>query len=130
MITMWSVSQQEKLAWMLGRYFVIYLLQFRGSKEYTTSKTLRRAVHNVDYKFIAIPLVFIILRMWTCIQGIVIVYVNMKTIPHWLASVLLYLSVGVIKYLCMRLILTLIYSYACTVATHAHTHTHTHKHSY
>ena len=35
------------------------------------------ALHNVEYKFLLIPVAFIILRVWTCILGILFVYVGM-----------------------------------------------------
>ena len=51
---------------------------------------------NVEYKFIMIPLVFILLRVWTCIIGILLIYVGLEEddFPSWLATTLLYLSVS------------------------------------
>ena len=35
------------------------------------------ALQGVDYKFLLIPVVFIILRMWTCIVAILFIYVGL-----------------------------------------------------
>ena len=35
------------------------------------------ALHNVEYKFLVIPVAFIILRVWSCVLLILFVYVGM-----------------------------------------------------
>ena len=38
------------------------------------------AVHNVDFKFILVPITFIFLRIWTCILTVVLVYIGLPFI--------------------------------------------------
>ena len=51
------------------------------------------AVHILDYHFLFIPLVFTLLRMWTCLVGILYVYIQIRQTPDWLNVTLVYLAV-------------------------------------
>ena len=65
-------------------------------KEAGSQAKLRTMLSSIDLKLTAIPLVFILLRMWSLIISIVYdyVHVNEKMIPSWVEYVLLYLSVS------------------------------------
>lgn len=54
-------------------------------------------MNSVDYKFILIPVIFVLLRMWSCIVNILFVYVNLKEsdLNYYIIQILLYLSVSV-----------------------------------
>ncbi len=56
-------------------------------------------MNSVDYKFILIPVIFVLLRMWSCIVNILFVYVNLKESDlnyySYIIQILLYLSVSV-----------------------------------
>ena len=56
-----------------------------------------QALHTVDYKFLLISLVFVALRMWTCIVNIVFIYAHLESaqIPTWLDKMLVYLAVSI-----------------------------------
>ena len=53
------------------------------------------ALHNVEYKLLVIPVAFIILRVWTCILGILFVYAGMtpKQLPTSVTPLMMILSV-------------------------------------
>lgn len=53
------------------------------------------AMHNSDYKFIAIPLVFILLRVWSQTIDVIFFYMGRESIPgpQGVAIALLYLAV-------------------------------------
>lgn len=49
----------------------------------------------VDYKFILIPIIFVLLRMWSCIVTIILEYANIKekNVPQVVVQILIYLAV-------------------------------------
>ena len=53
-------------------------------------------LHSIDYKFTIIPAVFVGLRIWSCILGILYDYAQLtdQQTPHWLSVLLLYLAVS------------------------------------
>lgn len=55
---------------------------------------LLEAIYILDYRFLLIPVVFTLLRMWTCIVIIISVYVQWQGEPLWLNILLVYLSVS------------------------------------
>ena len=65
-------------------------------KEAGSQAKLRATLSSIDFKLTAIPLVFILLRMWSLIISIVYdyVHVNENMIPSWVEYILLYLSVS------------------------------------
>ena len=56
-------------------------------------------LHSIDYKFTVIPAVFVSLRIWSCILGILYDYAQLtdRQIPHWISLLLIYLSVSCVK---------------------------------
>ncbi len=81
--------------------------QFHRVKENTGSKLFWQTMHNMDYKFILIPVMFIFLRVWSLIISILLDYVRVEVPPATLLA-LIYLAVRFSPFLC------------------AHTHTRTH----
>ena len=49
------------------------------------------ALQNVEYKLLVIPIAFIILRVWTCILGILFVYAGMtpKQVSKWVTPLMI-----------------------------------------
>ncbi len=70
--------------------------QFRGLKENTDCKLFWQTMHNMDYKFILIPVMFIFLRIWTVILNVIEIYFKIRPefVVPWVMNVLLYLSVS------------------------------------
>ena len=68
-------------------------------KEAGSQAKLRAKLSSIDFKLTAIPLVFVLLRIWSLIISIVYdyVHVNESNIPKWVEYVLVYLSVSFIK---------------------------------
>ena len=50
----------------------------------------------MDYKFLLVPVVFIILRIWTCISVFVFIYIGIRfeQVPETVGTILLNLSVS------------------------------------
>lgn len=77
------------------------IVQVEEVEQHISSKKLWSYLHHVDYKFLFIPIVFVFLRIWSVIQGIIFDYVQLrvteyeKVHPHFTTAVtaLLYLSV-------------------------------------
>lgn len=55
-----------------------------------------QAMDNIDYKFILIPLMFILLRIWSIIIHILLVYIQLppESVPSWILQTLVYFSVS------------------------------------
>ena len=70
-------------------------------------------MHNIDYKFILIPVMFIFLRIWSLIINILLDYCRVQ-VPETALKALLYMAVSLL------LVLLLFHT-----NTHTHTHTHT-----
>lgn len=53
-------------------------------------------VNKVDYKFLLIPIVFVLLRIWTIIVNIVYIYAQVEPsdLPTWLDKTLVYMAVS------------------------------------
>lgn len=73
----------------------MHTAQFKQMKQYLRNAEGRfwEAVHILDYHFLFIPLVFTLLRMWTCLVGILYVYIQIRQMPDWLNITLVYLAV-------------------------------------
>ena len=58
----------------------------------------RKQCRNLVYKFLFIPVIFLVLRMWTCVLIILYIYINLheKQVPRGINIALLYLSVSII----------------------------------
>ena len=74
-------------------------MQLRKTKLYLPQAEGRfwEAVHILDYNFLLIPVVFTLLRMWTCIVDLVFVYIHVQQSPPWVNLTFVYLAVS----LCM-----------------------------
>ncbi|XP_019852969.1 PREDICTED: probable G-protein coupled receptor 157 [Amphimedon queenslandica] len=60
-------------------------MELSGTKNLISKDKLWTAVHNVDFKFILVPITFIFLRIWTCILTVFLVYIGLPFIgkvPH------------------------------------------------
>lgn len=68
--------------------------ELKESKEHVSNRRYWKALQNVDYKFMLIPVAFIILRIWTCIVNILYLYaaVDQHKVPDWIDKTLIYLS--------------------------------------
>ena len=64
-------------------------------EQHITSKKFWSYLHHVDYKFLFIPIVFIFLRIWSVIQGIIFDYAQLHVdkVPLPVTQALFYLSV-------------------------------------
>ena len=51
-------------------------MQLKKSKSFCSSKRFWQALQNIDYKFLMIPVAFIVLRVWTCIASILFDYMG------------------------------------------------------
>lgn len=60
----------------------------------------RQQFRSLIYKFLFIPVVFVLLRLWTSILNILYVYVGLeeKQVPFWLNETLIYLAVSLTNY--------------------------------
>lgn len=54
---------------------------------------LSLALQNVDYKFLLIPVMFIVLRFWSFLGDVLNVFVDVQ-MPIWFARVLIVLEVS------------------------------------
>ena len=72
--------------------------QYHQVKENTDSKLFWQAMHNIDYKFILIPVMFIFLRIWTLVLNMLEIYLQIppEDIVPWAMKALLYLSVSLL----------------------------------
>ena len=63
---------------------------------YMQDPTQRKQCRSLVYKFLLIPVVFLVLRVWTCILIILYTYIGLseKCVPKWVNNTLLYLSVS------------------------------------
>ena len=70
--------------------------QFKQTRQYLRDAEGRfwEAVYILDYQFLFIPLVFTLLRMWTCIVGLLYVYIQIRETPDWLNVTLVYFAVS------------------------------------
>lgn len=69
------------------------MLQLRESNPYILRGNNFATVSNADTKFILIPLLFLLLRVWTMILVILLVYAHISP-PRILSFVLLYAAVS------------------------------------
>lgn len=73
-----------------------YALQLKQSKLYLRDgeERFKEALTILDYRFFLIPLMFAVLRMWTCMVYIFKIYVQLKSIPYVIRLLMFYLSVS------------------------------------
>lgn len=60
---------------------------------YQASDRLSLALQKIDYKFLLIPVVFIVLRLWSFLGDVLNVFVVGLHIPRWMALALIILEV-------------------------------------
>jgi len=70
-----------------------FVLQVKMTKKYAGEQQLWSALQNVDYKFLLIPIVFISLRIWGCIDDWILL-ANYQ-LPKWAAKAFFYISVSI-----------------------------------
>lgn len=83
------------------------------------SDRLLSALQKLDYKFLLVPVVFILLRMWSFMGDIVFVYFGLSQIhPHGLAKMLMYLEVCHVLFHCefSMLCMLIICMYICMLS--------------
>lgn len=62
------------------------------------SNRLLSALQKLDYKFLLVPVAFIMLRIWSFLGDVVFVFFGVRQIkPHYLAKALMYLEVCVLE---------------------------------
>ena len=67
--------------------------QIKQPFKYHSSDRLALALQSVDYKFLLIPVVFIVLRFWSFLGDVLNVFLVGVHIPQWLALCLITLEV-------------------------------------
>lgn len=74
----------------------LHSLQLKQSKKYLRDgeERFREALMILDYRFFLIPVMFALLRMWTCMLFIFEVYTQVKGIPLPVKIMVGYLSVS------------------------------------
>ena len=71
-------------------------LQLKQSKRYLRDgkERFKEALTILDYRFFLIPLMFALLRMWTCMLFIFEIYVQLSGVPPVIKLLIFYLSVS------------------------------------
>ena len=72
-----------------GTKLRVLILQLKVPDEAGLSKHTVKELYQVHYKFLLIPVVFILLRLWTCIVNIILVYYPMHLRCGWLFALIL-----------------------------------------
>ena len=77
------------------KLLTVFMSQIKTTKRFAAENQLWLALQNVDYRFVFIPVIFISLRIWTCIESWLI-FAGYRLDPNvWLNQVLFYLAVSV-----------------------------------
>ena len=61
--------------------------------QFMSSEKFWSVLHSLDYKLLLIPAMFLLLRVWTCLNGIFVVYLNHSP-PQCISDILVYLAVS------------------------------------
>ena len=70
-------------------------MQHKRTKKFVSERRFWQAINVLDYKFVFIPVAFIILRIWTCIMNVLYVYSQVGyKLPKGVGIALIYLSVS------------------------------------
>ena len=70
-------------------------MQRKRTKKFISERRFWQAVNMLDYKFVFIPVAFIVLRIWSCIMNVLYVYSDVGyKLPKGVGSALIYLSVS------------------------------------
>ena len=71
------------------------LLKEKKTSQFVTQKKFWDSVHMMDYKFMLIPVFFILLRIWSCISDVMMFAdIDVDNIPSGVTLALLILSVS------------------------------------
>lgn len=91
----------ERVVYTLTDFIItfsrVYTLQLKDAIQMVGSKRYwKQALQFLDAKFLLIPIMFILLRMWTCILSIMFIYVQVLPgqVPSEISQPLIYLSVS------------------------------------
>lgn len=68
--------------------FLCYFLQRRKSVDFG------KLVHNIDYKFIIIPIAFVLLRMGSLVENIIFIYIDKPHVPPKFHKIIGYIAVS------------------------------------
>ena len=84
---------------MIQFFYIAFCFKLKQSRKYLRDgeERFREALMILDYRFFLIPLMFAMLRMWTCIAFILEVCVHVKDVPIAATIILRYLSVKIKK---------------------------------
>ena len=70
-------------------------MQRKRTKKFISERRFWQAVNMLDYKFVFIPVAFIVLRIWSCIMNVLYVYSDVGyKLPKGVGNTLIYLSVS------------------------------------
>ena len=72
------------------------ILQAKNTAVYRQSDRLMLALVSIDYKFILIPLAFILLRIWSFIGDILHLYIGMSRLDPRVSLILIILGVSLL----------------------------------
>ena len=77
-------------------HYGVFSLQLKQSKLYLRDgeERFKEALTILDYRFFLIPIMFALLRMWTCMLFIFKIYFQLNGIPPPISVVVGYLSVS------------------------------------
>lgn len=78
---------------------LVCALQLKQSKRYLRDgeERFKEALTILDYRFFLIPLMFGVLRMWTCMVYLFKIYIQLKGVPYAIRVLMFYLSVSKIN---------------------------------
>lgn len=79
---------------------LVCALQLKQSKRYLKDgeERFKEALTILDYRFFLIPLMFAVLRMWTCMVYLFKIYIQLKGVPYAIRVLMFYLSVSICSY--------------------------------
>ena len=75
-----------------GSISFIYTLQHQKA---SNTKGFWEAMHRIDYKFILIPVFFLVLRIWSFVVDLLMVYIHIRNLNLVVLNFLIYTSVSV-----------------------------------
>lgn len=80
-------------------YFDLSQMKISMDNQDMTARKFWASMNFVDYKFILIPVLFVLLRMWTCILTILTEYANIDLVMEApvINTILEYLTVSIVS---------------------------------
>ena len=84
-------------------YIFSLFAQHKRTKKFVSERRFWQAINVLDYKFLFIPVVFTVLRIWSCIMNVLFVYSDVGYhLPKGVTIALIYLSVSELtSYICL-----------------------------